>query len=201
MTHKLGLVHHQESLAMETSTIAPIRAGELARDFRVRDLAGSLVTLEQYRGKYLLLSMYRSPDCPLCGLRLYQLSLAYPDLQAVGVEVVVAFEAGSPTVSKYAAIHRYPFAMVPDPDRELFQKYAVRPAWWGMRGVLRLHSYWRAWRLRVGGRMSSGNLSQLPADLLIGPDQVVLRAYYGHDIGDHLSLQEVIQMVPAPAPV
>jgi thioredoxin-dependent peroxiredoxin len=185
---------------METPSLSPIRAGEPARDFRVRDLNGSLITLEQFRGKYLLLSIYRSPDCPLCGLRLYQLSLAYPDLQAIGVEVVVAFEAGAQTVSKYAAIHRYPFALVPDPDREMFQLYAVRPSWWGMRGVLRLQSYWRAWRLRVGGRMSSGELTQLPADLLIGPDQVVLRAYYGQDVGDHLPLQEIIQTVSAATP-
>jgi len=185
---------------MASQTFSPIRAGEAARDFHARDIAGSPITLEQFRGKFLLLSLYRSPDCPLCGLRLYQLSLAYPDLQAIGVEVVVAFEASAEIVSKYAAIYNYPFALVPDPKRELFQVYAVRPSWWGMRGVLRLYSYWRAWRLRVGGRMSSGDLSQLPADLLIGPDQIVLRAYYGQDIGDHLSLQEVIQTVPVPVP-
>ncbi len=166
----------------------------------MRDLNGSPVTLEQFRGKYLLLSIYRSPDCPLCGLRLYQLGLAYPDLQAIGVEVVVAFEADAETVRKYAAIQRYPFALVPDPQRELFRLYAVRSSWWGIRGALRLHHYWQAWRLRVGGRKSSGNLSQLPADLLIGPDQMVLRAYYGRDFGDHLPLQEILKLVPTPVP-
>jgi thioredoxin-dependent peroxiredoxin len=186
---------------MAIQTFPPIRAGEAARDFHVHDLAGSPVTLDQFRGKYLLLSIYRSPDCPLCGLRLYQLSLAYPDLQAIGVEVVVAFEADAEIVNKYAAIQRYPFAMVPDPKRELFQLYGVRPSWWGMRGVLRLHHYWQAWRMRVGGRRSTGILPQLPADLLIGPDQVVLRAYYGQDVGDHMPLLEIIHSVPAPAPV
>ena len=33
--------------------------------------------------------------------------------------------------------------------------------------------------------------TMLPADILIGPDGSVVRAYYGTDIGDHLSIDEI----------
>ena len=173
----------------------PLVVGQAAPEFHVNDTRGNEHTLSQYHGTPLLLSLYRSPDCPLCSLRLYHLRLAYPQLQQLGLRVLVVFEAAPDIVARYASIQQPPFPLVADPQRELFTTYAVRSRWLGMRGVFRWRSYWRARRLRVGGRISNGKLDQLPADVIIGPDGTIAQLYYGKDIGDHLPIPMLVKQL------
>ena len=174
-----------------------IITGQPARAFATTDIDGQAFKLQDYAGKTLLLSFYRSPDCPLCSLRLYQLILAYPQLHAQGLEVAIIFEATKAVIQQYALKQQPPFRLIADPTRQVFQLYAVQHSWLGLRGVLRLGGYWQAWRKRVGGRMTTGVLDQLPADLLIDPDQKIRYAYYGKDIGDHLPLSEIQRILSA----
>lgn len=179
-------------------TAQRIEAGQPAHDFHLTDEMGQTHTLHDYRGEYLLLSLYRSPDCALCSLRLYQLRLAYHHLRAAHVAVLVVFEAESPTIQRLTHRHPLPFPVVADPQRVMFDEYAVRASWWGLRGTLRLGAVWQAWRHHVTGTLTTGRIHQLPADLLIGPDGVVRVAYYGNDTGDHLALSTLETYVDAP---
>lgn len=45
-------------------------------------------------------------------------------------------------------------------------------------------------RIHYPGK-GDGAIAQLPAEFLIGPELTIERAYYGKDIGDHLSLSEI----------
>ena len=172
-----------------------LTAGQAAPDFHMSDTTGHEQTLQNYHGAPLLLSFYRSPDCPLCSLRLYQLRLTYPTLQQHGLRVLVIFEATSELVTRYAGSQHPPFPLIADPQRRLFARYAVNAHWSGLRGLLRLGAYWRAWRLQVGGRITTGRVDQLPADVLIGPDGIITHIYYGKDIGDHLPLPTLLTLI------
>ena len=46
-----------------------VAEGEPARDFRVVDVDGKEIALEDYRGRWLLLSFSRYAACPRCVLR------------------------------------------------------------------------------------------------------------------------------------
>lgn len=165
-----------------------LQAGQRALDFSLTDTTGQTHTLQDYDGTPLLFLLYRSPDCALCSLRLYQMGLAYPQLQALGLNVLAVFEANQATVLHLTHRHHPPFPLVADPDKRMFARYDVGSSRWALRGTLRLRAVWQAWRYKVSGTLTSGTIDQLPAEILIGPDGIIQIAHYGHDTGDFLSL-------------
>ncbi len=169
----------------------PIQAGQPAPDFHLTDVSGTVHTLADYRGKPLLLMLYRSPDCALCSLRLYQMGLVYPRLHTQGLAMLAVFEAEVPTVQKLTRRHALPFPLVADPLKRMFAQYDVRASWWGLRGTLRLGDVWQAWRRRVPGTLTTGQIHQLPAEMFIGPEGSIQVAHYGKDTGDFLSLADL----------
>ena len=168
-----------------------IAVGQLAHPFTLTDLAGRTHTLQDYRGRHLLLSLYRSPDCALCSLRIYQLGLVYPRLNAIGLDILAVFEAESATIERMTRRHPPPFPMIADPRRILFALYDVRATWWALIGTFRLRSILEGRKNRISGSLTTGRTHQLPADILIGPDGRVEIAFYGKNTGDHLSLAAI----------
>ncbi len=173
-----------------TGTLA---AGEPARRFTAATLDGQTLSLEDYAGKRVLLTFLRAASCPLCGVQVWQLVQNAPRWRQQGLETVAVIESDRAETQRYVERLQPPFPIIPDPQKRIFRQYGVTSSLFGMaRGLLlRLGIYYQAWRKRVGGRISSGDLGLLPADFLISPDLVVQRAYYGKDTGDHLPLREI----------
>jgi peroxiredoxin len=165
-----------------------LQPGRPAPEFHASDLTGHIVRLADYWGKPLLLSFYRSAACPLCSLRLWYLRQQYAAWHAAGLEVIGVFETSAQTTLEFAGMPPPPFPVIPEGRKDLFQRFGVETNAalipWGV--VKNLGGYWQAWRKRVGGRISDGNLGLLPADFLLNPDLTIHTAYYGRDIGDHL---------------
>ena len=48
----------------------------------------------------------------------------------------------------------------------------------------------RAMRYGIWGGVD-WQMGKMPADFLIGPEGVIRKVHYGHDIGDHFSVKEI----------
>lgn len=165
-----------------------IAEGEPAKNFSVTDVHGKEISLEDYRGRWLLLSFSRYAACPLCVLRVSHIVEAYPDLHAKGLEVLMFFQSPRESVLKYLEEFELPFPVIADPDMEVYDLYGVGASWLGyVKAVGRLSELREARRRGYGGE-PEGMKALVPADFLVGPDLVVRRAHYGGDIGDHLPL-------------
>jgi len=165
-----------------------VAEGEPARDFRVVDVDGKEIALEDYRGRWLLLSFSRYAACPLCVLRVSHIVEAYPDLHAKGLDVLMFFQSPRESVLRYLDEFELPFPVVADPGMEVYNLYGVELSWLGyVKAAGRLSELREARRRGYGGE-PEGVKALVPADFLMGPDLVVRRAHYGGDIGDHLSL-------------
>ena len=170
-----------------------VQAGQLAPAFVVQDINDQPIALANYAGKKVLLAFFRSAACPLCGVRFWYLTQNYERLHAQGLQVIAIFESSRTVTLNYTERLQPPFPMIADPRKDLFRLYGVKSSpmrlAWGL--LRRLPTYWEAWRRHVGGRIADGDLSLLPADMLIDGEGTVIRAYYGNDIGDHLPLREI----------
>jgi len=170
-----------------------LETGQYAPIFVTEDIAGTSISLRQYLGKRLLLSFYRSPECPLCSLRLSYLIHHHPFLQRRGLEILIVFDAPQETIGRYVMPQNPAFPLIADPDHHLFNLYNVQPNWLGLRGMLRVGDYFQAWQKKVGGRLNHSVM--IPADFLIEDDLTIKRAHYGGDIGDHLHVKEIERFV------
>ena len=167
-----------------------LTAGSPAPDFAVTDLEGRTVRLADYRGKRVMLSFYRYASCPLCGVRVHRLVDQLDRLQAQGLHLLAVYESSAESLNKHG-IDRYPFPIIPDPTRKLYQRYGIESSWWGMmKGMVR--NMGPLMKTMLSGKLDmEGDVAIVPADFLIEADGVVEVAHYGTHIGDHLPLERI----------
>lgn len=169
-----------------------LSAGDRAPSFSLTDLHGNRVSLEDFRGRKLLLSFYRYASCPFCNLQVHALSKRAPDWQARGLDLVAVFQSPRESILEHAGKEPKPFAILPDPARALYRAYGVEGSWAGF-AKAGLQFGKLAAALKEGflpGRME-GDINMVPADFLIDEEGRVALAYYGRDISDHLDLDQV----------
>ncbi len=96
-----------------------IQPGTPAPDFQVQDSSGNFIKLQDYAGKWLLLSFLRNGACAMCNLRVHQLIQKFPKLQAKNLEIITVFESPSSSIDQYVGKQDAPFPIVPDPTAKL----------------------------------------------------------------------------------
>ena len=87
-------------------------------------IGGRRVSLEQLRGRPLLLKFYRFATCPVCNLHMHQFILDYQKIEDGGLTTVVFYHSPADKLAD-AQEHAPPFDLVPDPAKEIFKAYRV----------------------------------------------------------------------------
>jgi thioredoxin-dependent peroxiredoxin len=173
-----------------------IQAGGRAPDFSVRDTEGKPHSLEQYRGRPLLLQFYRYAGCPMCDLRMHDFAREYPALRDRGLNVIAFFHSRPERLRDHLRERALPFPVVGDPTLEVYRQYgvessALRLLWSSVKPSF----YWdwlRSMRHGYWGTMD-WRMTSMPADFLIGADQSIRRVHYGGDIGDHMPAATILE--------
>jgi thioredoxin-dependent peroxiredoxin len=178
-----------------------LKVGQPAKPFTATDIHGREVSLQEYSGQWVLVSFLRFVTCPRCSLRLYSLSLSYPDLQSRGLSVVAFVESSEDLILQRDYAANAPFPIIADPGQKYYRLYGVSNSRFGL--------FWGGWRhkaeIREAARLGFGqpeivgNDYRMPADFIIDPQQRVQVAHYGFHSADTLSLEALQKSVPAPS--
>lgn len=169
-----------------------IQPGQAAPDFTLEDIFGNSVSLQALRGKKILLSFYRYASCPLCNLRIHELIQHHQQLQKNGLEVIAVFQSSVDSIRAYVGKQDAPFPIIADPDQLLYRRYGVTPSWWKFtKAVMRMKEIFHSFRLGYLPGKIDGDLTMVPADFLLDKHLNISIAYYGSDIGDHLSFADI----------
>lgn len=167
---------------------------DVAPDFAVADLSGAPIRLDDYRGSWVLLSFYRYASCPLCNLRVYEVSGRIAGWEARGLKVIGVFQSPSEKIMQYVGRQDVPFVVLPDPQQKLYALYHVRHSWLG---------FIKAWLMRLPEIYRSvihkqffpgsveGGIHRIPADFMIDPSGKIAAVFYGKDIGDHMPFEKI----------
>jgi peroxiredoxin len=170
-----------------------LTSGQAAKPFEVVDIFGNRIRLRDYAGRKVMLSFYRYASCPLCNLRVHQLSERCADFNSKGLSLLAFFQSPETSIRQYVGRQNSPFPIVADPDRTIYRLYGVESSWIGFfaAGVTKLPHLIQATVKGFRPGKMEGQIALVPADFLIGPDQTIQTAYYGHDIGDHLPIKAI----------
>ncbi len=174
-----------------------VAKGDRLEPFTLESLAHGEVRVPDGEGRFVHLQFRRFAGCPICNLHLRSFAGRVGELEAAGVREVALFHSEAETMRPYQG--DLPFAVVADPDKALYRRFGVEAGWRAMldprgwpaavRGMFGRHR----WSLTRG---EGGHLG-LPADLLVGPDGVVVDAQYGRHAYDQWSVDEVVARVEA----
>ncbi|MCU7833930.1 MAG: redoxin domain-containing protein [gamma proteobacterium symbiont of Taylorina sp.] len=174
-----------------------LKSNELAPTFSATSLNGKDFNLSKPRNKLLLLAFFRYASCPLCNLRIHELIENYHAVKD-NLDIIAVFQSPAEKINQYVGKQSISFYVLPDPDKKLYCLYGVESSWFG---------FAKAWTIKISQVFDAvlkhrylpgsveGELNRIPADFIIGIDNKIIRAYYGNDIGDHLPLAEIHQLV------
>jgi thioredoxin-dependent peroxiredoxin len=170
-----------------------IQPGTPAPDFQVQDSAGKPIKLQDYAGKWLLLSFLRNGACAMCNLRVHQLIQKFPTLQAQNLEIITVFESPNSSINQYVGKQNVPFPIIPDPEATLYALYSVENSEDKVNATMAKPET----PTLIGAAAESGfaltpeegsNFYRMPADFLIAPDSSIQIAHYAEFVYDHLDL-------------
>jgi len=186
-----------------------LKAGTSAPHFYAVDINDNLQSIESFlsssdandhmespsyeQEKHLLLSFYRYASCPFCNLRIHEIAKRAAKYRQRGLEIIAVFQSSTDKVFQYVGKQQPPFPIIPDPDRSLYQLYGVESSWSGMAKAFigRIPEISKAISRGFTPGSMEGEKHRLPADFIINRNGIILNAYYGEDIGDHLSFEEI----------
>lgn len=109
-----------------------------APDFTLKDENGTLHSLENYKGKWLVLYFYPKDDTPGCTAEACSFRDARDDITALDAEVIGISKDEASQHEKFKAKHSLNFSLLSDPEGKTIEDYG---AWgkkmFGREGILR----------------------------------------------------------------
>jgi len=107
--------------------MSKLKEGDLAPAFSARDQEGKLVTLEEYRGKKLVLYFYPKDNTPGCTAEACDLRDNYSRFQAQGYEILGVSADSEKSHRGFKDKFQLPFRLISDPDHTVLEAYGA----WG----------------------------------------------------------------------
>jgi len=106
-----------------------LEVGVQAPDFTAQDQEGKLVSLQEYRGRKLVLYFYPKDDTPGCTKEACAFRDNFPNFNLLGIAILGVSVDSESKHKKFAEKFSLPFRLVADPDKHIVEAYGV----WGQK--------------------------------------------------------------------
>ena len=107
--------------------MSDLKEGDLAPAIKALDENGEEITLEEYRGKKVVLYFYPKDNTPGCTAEACDLRDNYSQFIEQGFEIIGVSADSEKSHSKFKSKYRLPFRLISDVDRKVLQDYGA----WG----------------------------------------------------------------------
>lgn len=175
-----------------------LEKGDEAPAFAALTIEGKSLDLDNLKkdGKTVFISFLRYAGCPVCNLRVHELSEQYEGLKAQNIQLIVVFESSEETLMEYTKDANLPFPIIADEDNVFYDSFGVKKSFGK---VLKTafnkdaKSKMKQGKELYGDKKykRDGALTRIPADFVINPQGIIETAHYGTYIGDHLDLDSL----------
>ena len=102
-----------------------LQIGTKAPDFSLPDQNGQMHTLEEYRGKKVILYFYPKDNTPGCTAQACGFGELYPQFQEKGAVVLGVSKDSVASHKKFEEKYSLPFTLLSDPELSCIQAYDV----------------------------------------------------------------------------
>ncbi len=109
----------------------PLKQGDKAPAFKAKDQNGETVSLNDFKGKKVVLYFYPEDDTPTCTVEACNLRDNYALLQKKGLFVLGVSPDDEQKHKKFEEKYSLPFTLIADPNKKIIEKYGV----WGEKNL------------------------------------------------------------------
>jgi peroxiredoxin len=174
--------------------VEKLKAGDVAPAVKATDIHGAAVGIPSPKAKFVHLQFRRFAGCPICNLHVHEFVQRSAELSGAGIQEVVVYHSPQASLIPYQG--KFPFAVIADPEKKLYQDFGVGSSIFAILDV-------RAWPAMVKGMAATdkpkgdpeGGPFGRPADFLIGPDGKIVASHYGRHAYDQWSVDQVLALV------
>ena len=106
-----------------------LKEGDKAPGFTGKDQDGKKVSLNDFRGKKLVLFFYPEDDTPTCTIEACNLRDNYAILKQHGFEIIGVSPDDEESHSRFREKFSLPYSLIADPEKKIIDKYGV----WGLK--------------------------------------------------------------------
>jgi peroxiredoxin Q/BCP len=100
-----------------------------APNFSAQDQTGQVVTLEDFRGSWLVLYFYPKDNTPGCTTEAINFSQQQSVFQALGVKILGVSPDSAPSHAKFIEKQKLTLQLLSDPDHQVAEAYGA----WGLK--------------------------------------------------------------------
>ena len=111
--------------------MSTLQEGSKAPAFSAKDQNGRTVTLDQFKGKKVILYFYPKDNTPGCTTEACDFRDNYQGLRAKGIEVLGVSVDDEKSHQKFISKYNLPFTLLADTDQQIVQAYGV----WGEKNM------------------------------------------------------------------
>ena len=103
--------------------MSDLKVGDLAPAIKASDENGEIITLEEYRGKKVVLYFYPRDNTPGCTAEACDLRDNYSEFKDKGFEIIGVSADSQQSHIKFKNKYDLPFRLISDVDRKVLQDY------------------------------------------------------------------------------
>lgn len=103
--------------------MANLNVGDKAPQFSGIDQNGETISLDQYKGKKVILYFYPKDNTPGCTAEACNLKDNYDDILNKGLDVIGVSPDSKESHQKFIKKYDLPFRLISDPDKEILNLY------------------------------------------------------------------------------
>ena len=107
--------------------MSELKAGQMAPFFQGKDQNGNQISLDDYRGKKLVLYFYPKDNTPGCTNEACNLRDNYNELIDRGFAIIGVSPDSEKSHQKFAGKHKLPFPLIADTEKKIMSDYGA----WG----------------------------------------------------------------------
>ena len=165
--------------------------------FKVKDVFGRTIDLNDYRDSKVLIGFFRHAGCPFCNLRVHELSKAHLELKGKGLEMIFFFESKEKVILR-SSFHTgvSPIPIVSDPEKVWYGTYGLETSAFKstmshitsfVQTVIKAKSVGAPVHMMVDGE----SINTIPAEFLLDKGLVIRKLHYSQRLDDRLELSAI----------
>ncbi len=180
-------------MRLENNLIAPY--------FKLKDIFGRMIDLNDYKDKKVFIGFFRHAGCPFCNLRVHALLKVHEEFKAKGLEMIFFFESKENVLLR-SSFHKEvsPIPLIADPEKKLYAAYGIESS--GMKSAISHISTFVQTAFMASSKglpmhmMSSGeSIKTMPAEFLIDKGLVIKAVHYSERLNDRMDISFVRNFV------
>ena len=165
--------------------------------FKLKDIYGRMIDLEEYKNKKVFIGFFRHAGCPFCNIRVHALMKVYEELKAKGMEMIFFFESKENVLLR-STFHKdiSPIPLISDPNKKIYDAYGLENSAYKST-VSHITTFvqtaFKASALGVPIRLMSGgeSITTMPAEFLINEDLIIKEVFYSDRLNDRMDIKRI----------